>query len=106
MRDLKKGEKLVFDRVLMLGSDTYQIGKPYVTNAKVTATVTSMGSDGTAVRMLSGFYAQHAGWDGEAFVVHWVNFDETPGAINILTTRYDETGIQMGSPIPFTSRNT
>jgi large subunit ribosomal protein L21 len=50
MRDLKKGDKVTFDRVLMLGSDTYQIGKPYLPNAKVSATVTSMGSDGTGVK--------------------------------------------------------
>lgn len=50
MRDAKKGEKIVFDRVLMLGADTFQIGKPFVENAKVTATVTSMGSDGTGVK--------------------------------------------------------
>jgi large subunit ribosomal protein L21 len=50
MRDVKKGEKIVFDKVLMLGSDTYQIGKPYVANAKVTATVTHMGNDGTGVK--------------------------------------------------------
>lgn len=50
MNDKKKGDQIVFDRVLMLGSDTYQIGKPYVANAKVTATVTSMGSEGTGVK--------------------------------------------------------
>jgi large subunit ribosomal protein L21 len=50
MNEVKKGEKIVFDKILMLGSDTYQIGKPYVANAKVTATVTHMGPDGLGVK--------------------------------------------------------
>jgi large subunit ribosomal protein L21 len=50
MRDTKKGDKLVFDKVLMLGPDSYQIGKPYVANAKVSATVVNMGTDGTGVK--------------------------------------------------------
>ena len=50
MNEKKKGEKIVFDRVLMLGSDSYKVGKPFVENAKVTATVTSMGSDGTGLK--------------------------------------------------------
>ena len=50
MRDVKKGDLVTFDKVLMLGPDSYQIGKPYLQNARVTATVTGMGSDGTGVK--------------------------------------------------------
>lgn len=50
MRDVKKGEKIVFDKVLMVGPDSYKIGKPYVTGAKVSATVVDMGNDGTGVK--------------------------------------------------------
>ena len=50
MRDVKKGEKIVFDKILMLGSETYAIGKPYVAGATVTATVTDMGTEGTGVK--------------------------------------------------------
>ena len=46
MADAKKGDSITFDRVLMLGGDTYTVGKPLVPGAKVTATVTDMGSDG------------------------------------------------------------
>jgi len=50
MRDVKKGEKITFDKILMLGPDSYKIGTPYISNAKVTATVTSMGTEGTGVK--------------------------------------------------------
>lgn len=50
MSETKKGDALVFDRVLMLGGETCVVGQPYVANAKVLATVTCMGSEGTGVK--------------------------------------------------------
>lgn len=50
MKDVKKGEKVVFDKILMVGPENYKIGKPYLANAKVTATVTDMGTEGTGVK--------------------------------------------------------
>lgn len=50
MKDQKKGDALVFDRVLMVGGETYTVGKPYVANAKVKAVVASMGLDGEGVK--------------------------------------------------------
>ncbi len=50
MRDKQKGDTLVFDHVLMLGGESYQVGKPYVENAKVTAIVSHMGADGEGVK--------------------------------------------------------
>lgn len=44
--DTKEGETLVFDKVLMVGGDSHRIGKPYVENARVKATVSCMGDDG------------------------------------------------------------
>ena len=50
LKDKKAGDALVFDKVLMLGGDNCQVGKPYVANAKVIATVASMGVDGEGVK--------------------------------------------------------
>jgi large subunit ribosomal protein L21 len=50
MKDKKKGDALVFDRVLMVGGDSYKIGQPLVANAKVNAVVSSMGSDGEGIK--------------------------------------------------------
>lgn len=50
MSEVKKGEKIIFDKILMTGPDSYKIGHPYITNGKVTATVTSMGTEGTGVK--------------------------------------------------------
>ncbi len=42
--DYKEGDKVVFDKVLLVdnGSDT-TIGTPYITGAKVTASITKIG---------------------------------------------------------------
>ena len=50
MADTKKGDTITFDRVLMLGGDTYTVGTPLVDGAKVTATVTDMGIDGEGLK--------------------------------------------------------
>jgi large subunit ribosomal protein L21 len=46
----KKGDKIVFDRVLMIGGAGYKIGTPTLSGAKVTATVVDMGKDGTGAK--------------------------------------------------------
>ncbi len=50
LRETKKGDSLVFDRVLMVSGETCVVGRPYVASAKVLATVTCMGSDGAGVK--------------------------------------------------------
>jgi len=50
MQDVKKGEKIVFDKILMTGPESYKVGTPYISNATVTATVASMGTEGTGVK--------------------------------------------------------
>ena len=50
IKEKKKGDKLLFDKVLMLSGETYQVGKPYIENAKVSAIVTNMGTDGEGVK--------------------------------------------------------
>jgi len=50
LKDKQKGDSLVFDRVLMVGGETVAIGRPYVTSAKVLATVSSMGNDGEGLK--------------------------------------------------------
>ncbi len=47
----KKGDQIVFDRVLMVGGDgSYKVGTPMLTGASVTATVVDMGKDGTGAK--------------------------------------------------------
>jgi large subunit ribosomal protein L21 len=50
MADQKVGDKVDIDRVLMLGGETYKIGKPTVAGAKVSCTVSHMGDDGLGVK--------------------------------------------------------
>jgi large subunit ribosomal protein L21 len=50
LKGKKKGESLTFDRVLMLGGESYQVGQPLVSGATVTATVTDMGADGEGAK--------------------------------------------------------
>ena len=50
LRDSKKGDALVFDRVLMVGGESYTVGKPYVQNAKVLANVSGMGQEGEGIK--------------------------------------------------------
>ena len=47
----KKGDSIVFDRVLMVGGDgSYKIGAPLVQGAKVTATVVDNGVEGEGAK--------------------------------------------------------
>lgn len=49
----KKGDQIVFDRVLMVGGDGaggYKVGTPLLSGAKVTATVVDMGDDGRGAK--------------------------------------------------------
>ena len=70
LSDKKKGDKLTFDNVLMVGSDgNYKIGAPKVAGAKVEATVIDMGKDGTGAKGVKvwslkrrpGDYVKHMG---------------------------------------------
>ena len=44
----KKGDQIVFDRVLMVGGEgaSYKVGTPLLSGAKVTATVVDNGAEG------------------------------------------------------------
>lgn len=44
--DKKAGDKLVFDKVLMITGDAPKVGAPLLKGAKVAAVVTDMGEDG------------------------------------------------------------
>ena|SRR3989338_11670188 len=44
-RSSQVGDKITFDRVLMLGGEQVKVGKPVVSGAAVTATVLSTGKD-------------------------------------------------------------
>lgn len=44
-RTLKTGDKVTFDRVLMIGGSSVKVGAPMVSNAKVEATVLGTGKD-------------------------------------------------------------
>ncbi len=44
-RTSQAGDKITFDRVLMVGGESVKIGTPHVTNASVKATVLSTGKD-------------------------------------------------------------
>jgi large subunit ribosomal protein L21 len=70
LSDKKKGDKLTFDNVLMVGSDgNYKIGAPQVAGAKVEATVIDMGKDGRGAKGVKvwslkrrpGDYVKHMG---------------------------------------------
>ncbi|MDR1782289.1 MAG: 50S ribosomal protein L21 [Bacilli bacterium] len=43
--DVNEGDKITFDKVLMIGDEKVVIGNPYVTGAKVEATVEKQGKD-------------------------------------------------------------
>ncbi len=47
---VNEGEAVVFDRVLMVGGANHTVGKPFVENARVKATVTGMGDEGEGVK--------------------------------------------------------
>ena len=51
-KELKAGDSVEFDKVLMVGGDSFKVGTPLVDGAKVTATVTNMGmgKDGEGIR--------------------------------------------------------
>ncbi|MES2504587.1 MAG: 50S ribosomal protein L21 [Myxococcota bacterium] len=44
-RDTQIGDKITFDRVLMIGGEQIQVGTPMISNASVQATVLSTGKD-------------------------------------------------------------
>jgi large subunit ribosomal protein L21 len=46
----KAGESLTFDKVLMVGGDSYKVGQPTVDGASVSATVTANGQDGEGAK--------------------------------------------------------
>ena len=41
--DVKEGETITFDKVLLIGGETVKVGAPYVKGATVTATVEKQG---------------------------------------------------------------
>ena len=41
--DVKEGEKITFDKVLLIGGESSKVGTPYVANATVTAKVEKQG---------------------------------------------------------------
>ena len=41
--DVKEGETITFDKVLLIGGETVKVGAPYVKGASVTATVEKQG---------------------------------------------------------------
>ena len=41
--DVKEGEKITFDKVLLIGGESSKVGAPYVANATVTAKVEKQG---------------------------------------------------------------
>ena len=41
--DVKEGEKITFDKVLLIGGESSKVGTPYVSNATVTAKVEKQG---------------------------------------------------------------
>jgi large subunit ribosomal protein L21 len=50
MAEKKVGDKVDIDRVLMVGGETYKVGKPTVSGAKVVCTVSHMGADGLGIK--------------------------------------------------------
>lgn len=50
MADKKVGDRIEITKVLMLGGETYKIGKPTVAGAKVMCTVSDMGDEGEGVK--------------------------------------------------------
>lgn len=50
MDGVQKGDQIALDRILMLGGESPQVGKPVVEGAKVLALVTDMGQDGEGVK--------------------------------------------------------
>jgi len=46
----KVGDKVELTTVLMLGGESYKIGKPFVNGAKVICSVSAMGDDGEGVK--------------------------------------------------------
>ena len=51
-KELKAGDAVIFDQVLMVGGDSFKVGTPMVEGAQVSATVTNMGmgKDGEGIR--------------------------------------------------------
>lgn len=50
MADKKVGDKVTLTQVLMLGGESFKIGKPIVNGAKVICTISSMGDDGEGIK--------------------------------------------------------
>ena len=50
MSEVKVGDALTFDNVLMLCGDAPKVGAPYVEGAKVLAKVTNMGKEGEGLK--------------------------------------------------------
>lgn len=50
MADKKVGDRVELSDVLMLGGETYKIGKPNVAGASVGCTVSNMGKEGEGVK--------------------------------------------------------
>lgn len=48
--DKKVGDHVEVKNVLMVGGDSYKVGKPFVDGAKVLCTVTDMGNEGEGVK--------------------------------------------------------
>lgn len=46
----KVGDEVVITEVLMLGGETYKVGKPHIASAKVICKVSDMGKDGEGVK--------------------------------------------------------
>lgn len=44
------GDTIEVDRVMMLGGESYRVGKPFIAGAKVVCTVSDMGKEGTGVK--------------------------------------------------------
>ncbi len=51
VKNVKEGEELIIDRVLMIGGKIYQLGKPLIQNVKVYARVIKM-NNGCGVKSL------------------------------------------------------
>lgn len=44
------GDTIEVDRVMMLGGESYRVGKPFIVGAKVVCAVSDMGKEGTGVK--------------------------------------------------------
>lgn len=50
MAEKKVGDKFDINSVLMIGGESYQIGRPHVAGARVSCTVTDAGHEGEGVK--------------------------------------------------------